>query len=461
MKTNLRLLLILAFLFGNLPIAIVHAQTKTIASVQASLEDNINISELAQKAIIPNRYIVVLSSAAPSLNERNPLRMVNQKIALLKKKYKFQVKAVYEYAIKGFAATMAATVAERMAKDSMVEMIDSDRVLMLNAQTLPAGVNRIGGAGSSTATGNGVDAVAGVDIFILDTGIDTAHADLNVVGGKNFVTTGPVGTPAWADQHGHGTHVAGIAAAKDNGSDVVGAAPGANLYAVRIADANGSGTMSDVTSGVNWVTSVWLKRRPHCPVKEANNPPNNGRLVANLCRPMVANMSVNFVVNPTPYSALDLAVKNSVLSGVFYSIAAGNAVSGVVLSAKYFSPAHTAEAVTVGSYDPLTNIFSSFSAWGWLVDILAPGEGILSTQKGGGTTTMSGTSMSAPHVAGTAALFLSKHGWGANGYPASSNEILAAMKSAAAAPKTAYPNPSITGAPFTGTPTISVYEANF
>ena len=427
----------------------------TDASPSLSAAEN---AKLIQESIIPNSYIVVISSAAPIHSARQPEADTKRVIKLLHKKYKFKVTASYAYAIKGFAAKMDAATAERMSRDSLIAMLEPDRVTQLHTQTLPTGVDRIGGVGSSTITGNGSGSTSGVDIFILDTGIDVAHPDLNVKGGKNFVLSGAVGIPAWQDQNGHGTHVAGIAAALDNASEVVGVAPGANLYAARVFGANGSGSVQDMLAGVDWVTSVWLKRQRYCPVKEITDIPS-GKIAAQpkiieRCIPIVANISGGSYVGTLTYSALDLAVKNSVQAGVFYSISAGNGVSGTTLSAKWFSPAHVTEAVTVGSYDPLTNIFSTFSNWGYMVDVLAPGASILSTTLGGGTISLSGTSMSAPHVAGTAALYLSKHGF------KPPQMTWSALQQSALTPKSGYPNPNISGTVFSTTNT-SIYSGNF
>ena len=123
-----------------------------------------------------------------------------------------------------------------------------DRAVEATAQSVPTGIRRIDGPLSGTISGNGAGAV-NVDIAILDTGIDVDHPDLNVVGGVNCSTGS-----SYDDQNGHGTHVAGTAAAKDNGIGVVGVAPGARLWAVRVLDNTGNGTWSSVICGIDWVT---------------------------------------------------------------------------------------------------------------------------------------------------------------------------------------------------------------
>jgi subtilisin family serine protease len=165
-------------------------------------------------------------------------------------------------------------------------------------------------------------------------------------------------------------------AAEDNTQDVVGAAPGAPLTGVKVLGCGGSGTTSGVIKGIDWVT-------------------------ANAVKPAIANMSLGGGAS----TSLDTAVKNSADSGVFYSIAAGN--SGA--NACNYSPARagTHNGVMTTAATDSSNKEASWSNFGSCVDIWAPGVSILSTRKGGGTTTMSGTSMAAPHVGGTGALYLS------------------------------------------------------
>jgi subtilisin family serine protease len=165
-------------------------------------------------------------------------------------------------------------------------------------------------------------------------------------------------------------------AARDNTIDVVGAAPGAPITGVKVLGCGGSGSTSGVIKGVDWVT-------------------------ANAKKPAIANMSLGGGVS----TSLDNAVTKSADSGVFYSIAAGN--SGA--DACNYSPARagTHNGVATVAATDINNQEASWSNYGSCVDIWAPGVSILSTKRGGGTTTMSGTSMAAPHVGGTGALLLS------------------------------------------------------
>jgi subtilisin family serine protease len=268
--------------------------------------------------------------------------------------------------------------------DPRVAYVEQDQVARAVAQTLPWGVDRVDADLSPTAlAGNGSGAISNVNAYIIDSGIDKAHTDLKVVDHVNFTGDGRN-----RDCSGHGTHVAGTVGAKDNTSYVVGVAPEVPLTGVKVLGCSGSGSWSGVIKGVDWVT-------------------------ANAKKPAIANMSLGGGAS----QAVDDAVRRSANSGVFYSIAAGN--DGA--NACNYSPARAGRTkntdgtwnknngvMTVAATDKY-NKETSFSNYGACVDIWAPGASVLSTRKGGGTTTMSGTSMAAPHVGGGAALHLSRN----------------------------------------------------
>jgi subtilisin-like proprotein convertase family protein len=206
-----------------------------------------------------------------------------------------------------------------------------------------------------------------VNAYIVDTGIRRTHTNF---GGRAFA-----GFDAFNDGqnsndcNGHGTHVAGTV-----GSTTYGLAKGARLYAVRVLNCQGSGTNEGVIAGVEWVTSNHVK-------------------------PAVANMSLGGGAS----QALDDAVRASIAAGVTYALAAGNENANACNG----SPSRVAEAITVGSTTN-TDARSSFSNWGTCVDIFAPGTNITSLwmNSDAATSTISGTSMASPHVAGAAVLYL-------------------------------------------------------
>ena len=304
-----------------------------------------------------------------------------------------RVDQVYSHALNGYAARMSDQAAARVAQDPRVAAVERDQVVTLDAQTVPTGIDRIDADLSSTVAGNGGGSV-GVDVAVIDTGI-ASHPDLNVVGGKNCVGGN---TRAWGDGNGHGTHVAGTIGAKDDAVGVVGVAPGARLWAVRVLNNQGSGTRSGIICGVDYVTA------------------NKGVID-------VANMSLGGSgTEPagggcTTGDAYHDAICRSVAGGVTYVVAAGNSSAN---SANHV-PAAYDEVITVSALadfngapgggaaatcrPDVDDTFADFSNYGADVDLIAPGVCINSTWLSGGYNTISGTSMASPHVAGAAALY--------------------------------------------------------
>lgn len=285
-------------------------------------------------------------------------------------RHAFRANEVYSHSIRGFAAMLTRVQVAALRNDPNVRYVEPDGVAYATAQTLPWGIDKIDADLSSTLAGNGSGAITNIDVYIIDTGVDAAHTDLNVVNHINFA-----GGPN-TDCHGHGTHVAGTVAAKDDGQDVVGVAPGAPITGVKVLSCSGAGSWSRVIKGIDWVT-------------------------AHAAKPAVANMSLA----GEAIQAVDDAVTRSADSGVFYAVAAGNSGD----DACKYSPARAGThdgVLTVAATDS-GDEEASWSNYGNCVDIWGPGASILSTKKGGGTTPMSGTSMASPHGAGSAALYLS------------------------------------------------------
>lgn len=212
---------------------------------------------------------------------------------------------------------------------------------------------------------------AGVNVYVIDTGINIAHTQFGGRASDGYdVVDGAL--PA-ADCNGHGTHVAGTI-----GGSTYGVAKGVNLIGVRVLNCAGSGTYSGVLAGIDWVTQ-----------QKRSNP----------TKPMVANMSLGGGYS----AALNNAVSSSINAGVVYVVAAGNSNA----NACNYSPAATSNAITVGATTN-TDGSAAFSNFGACVDIFAPGQTITSAwhTSNTATNTISGTSMAAPHVAGVVALYL-------------------------------------------------------
>ncbi len=315
----------------------------------------------------------------------------------------------YSHALKGFSAVVPPARLAALQADPGIAFIQQDRRVSIAAQPVPTGVNRIEGDASSTQAGNGSGSV-NVAVAILDTGIDTRHRDLNVAGGKDCT-----GGRTYNDLNGHGTHVAGTVAAKDDNNGVVGVAPGAPLYSVRVLGKDGSGQWSWVICGVDWVTA---------------NAASKGIKVANMSLGGATgtvddgNCGKSADTDTTRYlDTLHQAICTSVEQGVTYVVAAGN--NGKDFGDSTYVPAQYDEVLTVtaaadldgksggqaapacGEVDDTAADFSNYTTVGSLDEahtIAAPGVCIYSTAKGGGYTTMSGTSMASPHVAGLVAL---------------------------------------------------------
>ena len=177
-----------------------------------------------------------------------------------------EVEHTYRHALKGYAATLSPQALATVRADSRVDFVSPDRVVRATAQTLPTGINRIDGELSTArCPGNGSGSV-NVNVAVVDTGIDPTHPDLNVVGGKDCAPG--IG---FNDLNGHGSHVAGTIAAKDDANGVVGVAPGARLWAVKVLTDAGAGLTSDIVCGIDWVTST-----------RSDLDPNNNIAVANM-----------------------------------------------------------------------------------------------------------------------------------------------------------------------------------
>src|SRR3954447_19278855 len=342
-----------------------------------------------------DRYIVVLRRGADTT-------------AVVEKAGKRDgVKADHTFtkALHGFSAKLNVKQKADLAADPNVLAVVPDEVVHLAAQTVPTGVSRVFGPLNPIAKIDGVDERVDADVAIVDTGI-TAHPDLNLAGGYNCSTSDPT---AWRGVNGHGTHVAGTVAALDNGIGVVGVAPGARVWAVKILDdsPDGNGLISWYVCGLDWILAQRDPVDPSRPLIEA------------------VNMSVTKTGSDdhncgfTNKDLLHQAICRVVAGGITVVAAAANDSHNAAVNI----PASYDEVITVsaladtdgkaggrggnrcfswGGYDK-DDTFADFSNYGGDVDIMAPGKCIMSTIPGPSYTYMSGTSMAAPTVTGPVA----------------------------------------------------------
>jgi len=307
----------------------------------------------------------------------------------LERRHGFRADAVFSRALKGFAGPLTPGQLRRLRADSLVATIEPDDPVSLApviaSQTADWGIAKIGADLSSTQSGNGSGEITNVHIYVIDTGVDATHPDLNVVEHVSMI-----GAPN-TDCNGHGTGVAGIIAARDNADFTVGVVPGAPIHGVKVLTCDGFTFPSFIIQGVDWVT-------------------------ANAVKPAVVNMSLGSLI---PLTAVDTAVRNSAASGLVYALAAGNGnpfQNNQPVNACNVSPARAGYdspfvngVITVGATD-IADVEAPFSNYGPCVNLWAPGVDVTTTwmMADGGTFTGSGTSFASPYVAGGAALLLSQ-----------------------------------------------------
>jgi subtilisin family serine protease len=345
---------------------------------------NVDVSKLKTGDAIPGMYIVTYNNQNTRMNlvgkdfkqRKSTVRSYTANI--LKQDFNVPTKNIYKAygtAIQGFSAKLTVDQVAALKKDPRIAAVEPDRILSINykqdkkffqafAQSTPWGINRVGSASG-----------AGKTAWVIDTGVDLDHPDLNVDVNRSVSFAGlyfwiwRIGDDTDPnDGNGHGTHVAGTIAAKNDGNGVVGVAYGATVVGVKVLGSGGSGSTSDIVDGVDYVA-------------------------ANASAGDVANLSLGGGAS----TALDNAVRNLGSTGVLVALAAGNESQ----DANNVSPARTnhQNVVTVSAMDSNDN-FASFSNYGSPVDYCAPGVSVNSTWIGGGYRSISGTSMASPHVAG-------------------------------------------------------------
>lgn len=268
-------------------------------------------------------------------------------------------------------------VVEYIERDEKSDQLPPDQVnddIVLGDDELTTGIERIGGPYPTVLDWSGVE------VAVIDTGVEGDHVDLNVVAAADIVCDSGGDCANGSDPQGHGTHVAGTIGAYADGDGVVGVAPGVPIHDVRVLGADGSGYVTDILAGLEYVL---------------DNPEIR-----------VVNMSLGGPAGSSFDAQLDEALRRLEDNDVVVVIAAGNESQDT----RNVVPAGLDRGIVVSAYDVSTgadNGFAWFSNYGDEVDIAAPGVGILSTWPGGGYKALDGTSMATPHVAGAVAAYLS------------------------------------------------------
>lgn len=384
-----------------------------------------------------------------------PVNRVGHATTTREQELGFRSDFVYRNAVEGFAAELSASQVQALEGDQRVDFVSENRrvattgvvPIASDEPTPPTGTRRILAAGTESVREH-----SGVNVAVIDTGIQLDHPDLNASAGTDCVDPGT--SPV--DGNGHGTHVAGTIGAKNNGVGVTGVAPGTQVYAVRVFNDSGQGTWAQVICGIDWVT--------------ANRVANNIG---------VANMSLTGIGSPvvgqtcaTTTDAVRQAICNSTAAGLNYVVAAGNDVGGSdfddqaqpnvpaaypeVLTATALSDSDGIAGGTGGSPSCLASelddrpaSFSNYaaSAAGQAHTIAAPGTCIRSTWLASSYNTISGTSMASPHMAGVVALCINEAGVGCPCAGISPARVIAHMRSDAASYSNANPDYGFEGDP--------------
>ena len=384
--------------------------------------------EAVTRTAARNEFYVISATADANQTDRElDSERVRARTADVQRRLRIRLGNVYDSALGGFSADLTPSQVRALEADPQVQDVLPDEMLDLDdgsasvpdeaglgirtvsnlRANVPAGIRRVGAPRNVLAAVDGRDTRVDADVAVLDTGIDRSHPDLNVAGGYNC--TGRY-RDRWGDGDGHGTHVAGTIGALDNGFGVVGVAPGARLWSVKVLNSHGSGYASWLVCGIDWVTS---QRDP----RDASRP-----------RFEAANMSISYrdgrdsECGKSERDAIHQAICRSVARGTVYAVAAGNESH----NARFNHPAAYNEVITVSAmadYDGRAggdghpsdscpywtperdDSFAKFSNFGSDVDLIAPGRCVLSTYKGKRYAWMSGTSMATPHVTGAVAVY--------------------------------------------------------
>lgn len=382
------------YILGAVLLTFAATACSDVADVQQPTEPEV------QTSVIDGQYIVVMKESANGkykLGNSDQVERTRQQIMSDVEISENEIVNRYSHTIAGFTAKLSDAQLAKLQTNENVDYIEKDRIYPFappcgTPKGGPCDGDDGGGSGQETPYGitrvnGGVNYTGSNVAWVIDSGIDLDHPDLNVDASRGFnaFTKGKDGK-SMDDGNGHGTHVAGTIAALDNSEGVIGVAAGATVIPVKVLDSQGSGSYSGVIAGVDHVG--------------ANG--SNGD---------VANMSLGGPVS----QALDDAVVAASQNGIKFVLAAGNESS----DANNSSPARAngSNVYTISAMDSNDN-WASFSNYGNPpVDYCAPGVSVKSTWKNGSYNTISGTSMASPHAAGVLLLGNAGNGGTVNGDP--------------------------------------------
>lgn len=337
---------------------------KDIQSTQTNNNSCFSSTSIDNGKVIDGQYIVSLKSIDARTTSNDVIKQKVRELILGGKLNPSAVKASFTGGSGGFVASLSSTEADKLKLDASIKSVEPDRIVALSTCFTVVAPTLITWNVQKVGYGDGTGKTA----WIVDSGIDMSHPDLNVdqTRSKSFLpdNTSP------NDENGHGTHVAGIIGAKNNDIGVLGIASGATLVSCRVLDKDGQGTLSSIIQALSYIAA-------------------NGKAGD------VVNLSIG---GDEASDAFDQQVQAVAAKGIYIAIAAGNDSK----AADLFSPGRVNgnNIFTVSAVDSLDN-FASFSNYGNdVVDFAAPGVRILSTYKDGLYAKMSGTSQAAPHIAG-------------------------------------------------------------
>lgn len=377
-KRSLQLLLLLAVLS-----AVIYSCTKDqFTTTEVPSEDHAQLITYQDSDVVPGQYIVVYKEGAMPVSGRAvsaddfeaAKALVRTETVKILSAYGIGAEPIYTYAkvLQGFSVQLSDEELAQLRRDDRIDYIEEDQIVSVTMGGPPGGGGDGGSDPQVTPWGisrvNGGVSGVGKTAYILDSGIDASHPDLNVdvARGFNAFSSGPDADLTF-DGSGHGTHVAGTVGAIDNEIGVIGVAAGATVVPVKVLDRRGSGSYSGVIAGVDFVGS-----RSDCDA---------------------ANMSLGGGFSQALNDAVEAAS-----SACPFALAAGNESTDA--GTKSPASANGNNVYTVSSMAQ-GDVWSSFSNYGNPpVDYCAPGSSVYSTYKGDGYATLSGTSMASPHVCG-------------------------------------------------------------